>query len=125
MPLDDYNKSLKASARKLRQSSTFAEKSLWKHVLSKKRTGFGFKRQRPFGPYIADFLSQEIKLIIEVDGEYHSTPEQQTKDMNKNSYIESHGFKILRVKNDDVIKNLEGVARYISQVISKLENERH
>jgi very-short-patch-repair endonuclease len=33
--------------------------------------GYKFRRQRPVGPYIVDFVCLERKLVIEVDGGQH------------------------------------------------------
>ena len=72
MKYNHYNKKLKQYARELRNESvSIAEKYLWKSLLSRKQMGVGFKRQRPIDRFIVDFFAQEIKLIIEVDGNSH------------------------------------------------------
>lgn len=76
-----YNKSLKGFARANRNNATKAEACIWKYVLSKKKTGFTFKRQRPVLKYVADFMCQELKLIIEVDGITHHQERVYEKDM--------------------------------------------
>ncbi|GAB5464714.1 MAG: DUF559 domain-containing protein [Candidatus Kapaibacteriales bacterium] len=113
MPYDKYHPNLKERAQELRLSSTFAEKSLWKHVLSKKKTGYGFKRQRPIGHFIADFICQDLKLVIELDGKSHHHPERYKMDKTRDEYLSDVGLKVIRINNDDVIINLEGVAKYI------------
>ena len=58
-------------ARKLRQSSTDAEKLLWQTLRNRRLNGLKFRRQHPIDTYIADFCCLEKRLIIEVDGDYH------------------------------------------------------
>src|SRR5271170_7393127 len=60
-------------ARRLRRSSTVAEKRLWKYLRSRALLGFKFVRQEPIGPYIMDFVCRERRLVIEVDGGQHAT----------------------------------------------------
>ena len=69
---NNYNKSLKIYAQELRTTSVSrAEKHIWKSLLSRGQMGVKFKRQRPIADFIVDFFSQEIGLIIEIDGNSH------------------------------------------------------
>ena len=72
MENNHYNRKLKEFAHELRNETVSrAEKCLWKRVLSRNQQGVKFKRQRPISFFIVDFFSQEIGLIIEVDGNSH------------------------------------------------------
>ena len=62
---------LKAFARENRKKMTLAETILWEHIRGK-ALGVKFLRQHVIGDYIADFLSCEGGLVIEVDGGYHA-----------------------------------------------------
>lgn len=73
-----YNNRLRKFARENRNHGTKAEAYLWKYALSKKKTGYTFKRQRPVLNFIADFMCQDLKLIIEVDGSSHDSREAQS-----------------------------------------------
>ena len=66
--MKQYREDLKNRAQKLRKQSTDTEKFLWKHLRNKQITGIKFRRQQPVGKYIVDFISCEMKIIIEVDG---------------------------------------------------------
>ena len=66
---------LKDFARYNRHEMTESETVLW-NALRKIRIGVRFRRQHPIGDYIADFICLPVKLVIEVDGEYHQEPEQ-------------------------------------------------
>jgi very-short-patch-repair endonuclease len=58
-------------ARTLRRGATDYERMLWRGLRSKQLAGFRFRRQHPLGPYIADFVCLEARLIVELDGEHH------------------------------------------------------
>ena len=69
-----------------------------------------FKHQAEAGAYIVDFMIPSRLVIIEVDGSYHDKPEVQAKDVKRQSYLETLGFKVIRVKNEDAASfDLSGV----------------
>jgi len=57
-------------AQTLRREATPAERKLWP-LLARSQLGAKFSRQMPVGPYFADFLSRELKLVVELDGFSH------------------------------------------------------
>ena len=89
-------------ARGLRREQTEAEKRLWGCLRSRRLNGHKFVRQEPIGPFIADFLCRERKLIVEVDGATHSEPDEIAYDERRSRYLRALGYKILRVQNADV-----------------------
>ena len=116
-----YNKSLKELARKLRNNSTKSEIRVWTELLSGKKTGYTFLRQRPILNYIADFLCKDLKLIIELDGYSHEFEQQWKKDKERQKELEKAGFKILRFTDDDVMNDLRNVENEIMHWIGRLE----
>jgi very-short-patch-repair endonuclease len=100
---------LTKKAKDLRKSSTDAERFLWKHLRTKQIDGLKFRRQEPIGKYIADFACFDKTLIIEVDGEQHS----HEVDADRDAWMQSQGFKVLRFWNHDVLQNIEGVLEVI------------
>jgi len=60
-----------ATARRLRQVQTLAEKALWALVRNRRLGGFKFVRQLPIDRYFADFVCEAGKLIVELDGAAH------------------------------------------------------
>lgn len=98
---------------------TLAEKILWKELRNNK-TGYKFRKQHPIGDYIADFICIEKKLVIEVDGGYHNTLEQQQDDAVRTIDIEKMGYSVIRFTNDEVEKQ---VATIILRIKEKLYNE--
>ncbi len=99
---------LHARARAMRNNPTEPEKRLWRS-LSNGQLGFKFRRQAVIPPYIADFLCPTSKLIVEVDGDTHDGP----MDAHRNRYLESLGYRVVRVTNADVMTNMDGVVAFI------------
>jgi very-short-patch-repair endonuclease len=101
-------------ARDLRGTSTPPEDLLWLAVRNGQIGGMKFRRQHPIGPYVADFYCHAAELVVEVDGMSHDVKASQ--DGEKTKYIESHGLRVLRVMNDDVMHDLDAVAREIARL---------
>ncbi len=75
------NKDLQKKAIEMRNNMTKAEIILWSRLRMRQVDGWKFRRQQPIFDYIVDFYCHELKLIIEVDGEIHTLPEQRKSDM--------------------------------------------
>ena len=97
-------------ARRLRKNATIAETKLWWRLRSRGLNGFKFVRQEPIGPYVADFVCREHRLIIEVDGGQHA---ESKRDAVRDKWLREHRYRILRFWNNDVTGNLEGVLETI------------
>ncbi|WP_436515163.1 histidinol dehydrogenase [Ekhidna sp. To15] len=115
-----YNKKLKNKARKLRNDSTIAEATLWKYVLKASSLGYPFRRQRPIGQYIVDFVSLPLKLVIEVDGITHSYEDVVAKDETKQKTLEDLGFTLIRIPDDAILSNVDRVRNYLLEEIKNL-----
>ncbi|NOK61253.1 MAG: hypothetical protein GFH27_549305n22 [Chloroflexi bacterium AL-W] len=105
-------------SRKLRRNQTPAEQILWAKLRGK-QLGYKFRRQHPIGPYIADFYSRAASLVVEVDGETHSSKEAQTYDRERDRYMRSLGLDVLRITNTDVYQNLDNTVTAIWQHCEK------
>src|SRR5438874_11801840 len=92
-------------ARVLRARLTDAERKLWYALRGGRFAGAKF-RQVPVGPYVADFLCYEARLVIEVDGGQHA---ESAKDLRRDRWFAENAFQVLRFWNNDVHSNLEGV----------------
>jgi very-short-patch-repair endonuclease len=66
-------------------------------------------RQEPTGPFVADFVCREARLVVEVDGATHSTDEEVAHDRRRAAYLASQGYRVVRVGNDDVYQRLDDV----------------
>ena len=96
---------LKAYSKEMRKFATEAESILWEYLRAK-QLGKTFKRQHIIGDYIADFVCLESGLIIELDGGYHQLPEQQINDEQRTEWLEKHGFRVIRFKNEEFLTNI-------------------
>ncbi|MCA3554591.1 MAG: DUF559 domain-containing protein [Aestuariivirga sp.] len=96
-------------ARRLRRIDTECERRLWAKLRDRRLNGFKFVRQLPVGPFVADFACREVMLIVEVDGATHSTAEEHSYDARRTVYLEANGWRVLRVRNDDVLRNIDDV----------------
>jgi very-short-patch-repair endonuclease len=102
-------------ARALRTHATDAERLLWRHI-SRSQLGVKFRRQFPLGPYILDFVSLEVRANIELDGGQHFGSEA---DIERDKFVTSQGFTVLRFWNNDVLTNVDGVLDSIRRVLSR------
>ena len=105
------------NARKLRTNMTDAERRLWQVLRLRQVEGLKFRRQFPIGRYIADFVCPERKLIVELDGGQHA--EQESYDSERTTWLKSQGFRVVRVWNNEVLMNLEGVKEMIYDALGE------
>ena len=110
----------RARARALRRDLTDAERIIWNELRAHRLNGAGFRRQTPIGPYIVDFICHEAKLVVELDGGQHS--EQIEADQKRSAFMESHGFRVLRFWNDQVLTDTDGV---LEQILAALDEGAH
>ncbi len=107
-------------ARALRRDMTVAEKSLWSELRSRKLAGLKFRRQRPIGPYIVDFVCYEPRLVVELDGGQHGERERSEDDVARTEWLNARGFKVIRFWNNDVLQNMDGALETILLEINRL-----
>ncbi|MBT9464310.1 endonuclease domain-containing protein [Hydrogenophaga sp.] len=108
----------KAKARELRGRTTEPEALLWQQLRGRRFQDFKFRRQRPLGPYILDFVCLEAGLVIEIDGGQHS--EQQTYDQARTALIETQGLSVIRFWNHEVMNETPAVLEKIWQTLQAL-----
>lgn len=104
-------------AKELRKWQTKAEEYFWEIVRDRGLFGIKFRRQHPFGRYIADFFSNEIGLVIELDWPVHHKTKEY--DQERDQTIKSYNIKILRFANDDVFNDIEWVLQKIYDHIQR------
>jgi len=92
---------------------TDAEVILWSRLRLKEQHGAHFRRQHPVGSYIADFACVSAKLIVEVDGATHSSNSEIAYDRRRDAYMTQRGWRVVRVSNYDIYKNLDNVCEMI------------
>ncbi len=107
-------------AKALRKVPTRAERVLWKH-LNKNKLGVKFRRQHPVSRYIADFYCHRLKLVIEIDGDYHLDSVQGEYDKFRTEDLREFGIKVIRFTNNQVLSNIESVLNQIKNEIFLLK----
>jgi very-short-patch-repair endonuclease len=105
----DPERKTKKRAIELRRHMPHAEVILWSRLRRKALPGFRFRRQHPIDPYIADFACPLSRLVVEVDGDTHSTGREVAHDRRRDAYMKSRGWRVFRVNNLDIYNNLDMV----------------
>ena len=99
----------------MRQRMTDAEARLWLRLRKPGIDGLRFRRQAPIGPYIVDFFCPQHRLIVEVDGGQHGSAANAAQDRERDAWLTEQGHRVVRVWNNDVLENIEGVCGHISR----------
>jgi very-short-patch-repair endonuclease len=105
-------------AREMRKLHTEAEKQLWKELKKFRDQGVIFRRQHPIDIFIADFYCHTLKLVIEVDGGIHETPDSIDYDIGRSAELDKYGITVIRFKNEEVISDTKKVLTQINEFIS-------
>jgi len=95
---------------------TDAEQTLWKHLRCKQLLGIQFYRQKPIGPYIVDFYTPAVRLVIELDGSQHYEAGHARRDAERDAYLASQGLLVLRFDNRQLFVETEAVLEEIVRV---------
>ena len=103
-----------ARARRLRQSPTRTEAKLWDRLHEFEPR---FRRQAPIGPYVVDFACLRKRLVIEVDGGVHDVTEVALRDLKRDEWLASEGYRVLRIPAKRVETDIDGVVADIAKSI--------
>ena len=112
-------------ARVHRNNPTESERILWEHLRKFRSDGFVFRRQHPINIFIADFYCHKLRLVIEIDGEYHSKDKSLEYDDSRTGELERFGISVIRFKNEEVLNNCEAVLSKILVKIKELSSPAH
>ncbi len=110
---------LKELSQKHKDNPTEEENILWQYLRANK-TGYHIRRQHVIDEFITDFVCLKKKLVIEVDGGYHTLKEQQDYDSMRTSFLEEMGFKVVRFTNEEVRNNVSDVIERIKSALANL-----
>jgi very-short-patch-repair endonuclease len=108
---------LRRSAREMRSHPTDVERDVWWRLRNRRLGGLKFRRQRPEGRSIADFVCLEAKLVVELDGAQH---EGSAADLYRTQDLERMGFRVLRFSNDEVRRDIDAVCERILRMARML-----
>ena len=111
-----YYGQLKVWAKEMRAKPTEAEAILRDNVRAN-NLGHKFLYQYIIGQFIVDFLCPDSKLVIEVDGGYHSEIEQEYDDEQRSLWLEKMGYKVIRFSNEQVISDIDNVLKEIKKYL--------
>jgi len=114
---------LEQKAKEMRENMTEAETVLWE-ALKSKHIGDKFRRQHIIGNFIADFVCLSKRLVIEVDGGYHTDDTQQGLDEGRAEELKQLGFEVIRFTNEEVLNNLDKVIHQITEKLSFFPNQK-
>ena len=111
----ECSKNLIPRAKALRKNATPQENHLWYDFLRSYTPRF--QRQKTIGQFIADFYCEKAKLVIELDGSQHFTPEGHTHDEARTAAIETVGVEVLRFTNRDIDSDFKAVCTAIDAAV--------
>ena len=100
---------MSSRARELRREATPEEAAMWKLLRHRRLHGLKFRRQFPIETFVADFCCYDLRLIVELDGDVHEEPSQAAHDANRDAFLRSLGYGILRIPNHRLFHDPEGV----------------
>jgi len=112
------NALLTRRAKEMRKDMPEQEMRLWLELRAGRFHGIKFRRQKVIGEYIADFASNEPKLVIELDGDTHT--EREIYDTVRTRFLEEEGYRVVSFDNADVIQNFDGVLEQLSVIVAEL-----
>ena len=115
-PDEGSRKTKQQFAKHLRRNLTPEEVKLWVALRGRRFENFKFCRQVPIGKYFADFVCQRRRLIVELDGGQHC---ESGHDQNRDTWLQSIGYKVLRFWNVDVNQALDGVLLKILDALNQ------
>ena len=117
-----YNAELVPLAKNLRKNMTKEERHLWYDFL--RDYSVRFYRQKVLGKYIADFYCAQAKLVVELDGSQHYSPEGLLSDSVRAEFLADYDLHVLRFPNNAVKLNFEGVCTLIDLRVKELLGQR-
>ena len=112
-----HNKDLVPAAKALRRNMTKEERHLWYDFL--RDYPIRFMRQKPLGQYVVDFYCAAAHLVIELDGSQHYDAPGIAHDAERTAYLEQLGVSVVRIPNNEVNENFQGVCEYIDRLVKQ------
>ena len=112
-----HNKAIIPLAQNLRKNMTKEERRLWYDFL--RDYPIKLSRQKVLGKYIVDFYSAKAKIIIELDGSQHYEEKGLLSDKIRTERTEQRNLTVIRIPNNEVNRNFEGVCQYIDIAVKE------
>ena len=108
----------RSKARALRAALTPAEKVAWRTLRAGELAALNWRRQAPFQHYVLDFVSYPARLVVEIDGCHHAERGQAAHDARRTMLLKSHGYRVLRFWNNDVLRDADALWRTVHEAAS-------
>ena len=96
---------------------TKEEKHLWYDFL--RTYPIRFLRQKVIDGFIVDFYCRSANLIIELDGSQHYEEDGMLKDKIRTQKLEKRDLTVLRIPNNEINRNFDGVCEYIDYIVQE------
>ena len=109
------NHKLLDRAKELRRELTPQERHLWYDFL--RHYPVKVYKQRIIDSFIADFYCASARLVIEVHGSQHFTPEGLLRDAARTEIIEQYNLLVVRYTNHEIDTQFEFVCNHIMHLI--------
>ncbi len=110
--------------RELRRRQTPAEQALWEMLRDRRLDGLKFRRQFPISIFVTDFCCFNLKLVVELDGGVHETRDQTAHDENRDFFLRSVGYTILRFPNEHVFADPDSILRQIAAEARRIQEQQ-
>jgi len=113
-----FSSPLKEHSRELRRLQTIAEKHAWYLLRDRRTPGLKFRRQVPIDDFIVDFYCDELKLIVEIDGDVHEREVKAGRDQTRDEKLHKLGYTILRFHKSVIINNPDVLIENIRNLVT-------
>ncbi len=123
--MKEVRKATVERARELRSGHSGAEKLFWTKARNRQLNGWKIRRQSPLGPYIVDFYIDELKAVIELDGDQHGETFHSLRDVARDKWLEMNGYCVLRIWNRDLFGDVDGTLDMVCGWLDGLKDEKH
>ncbi|MBL8579176.1 MAG: DUF559 domain-containing protein [Mesorhizobium sp.] len=125
MPRTLVTAEMRIKAKGQRRFATRGETLVWYELRDLKAEGLKFRRQSPIGPYVADFVCFDPKVVVEIDGDQHETESGKRHDSNRDEYMRASGFMVLRYDAGDALTHAWHIARDVRDKAGALPRLPH
>lgn len=97
---------------------------MWIFLRSRNTRRQKFRRQYSVDSYVIDFYCPSLKLAIEIDGGIHEKEDQKKYDAERQKYIEAFGIRFMRIKNEEIMNDMDKVMKAVEDKIQSLLTEQ-
>ena len=110
--MEDHTPESLTAARKLRRKMSLPEGLLWQQ-LRQRPMGLKFRNQHPLEKMVVDFYCASRRLVVEIDGISHGMGDNPERDLRRNSFLRSLGYRVLRILATEVLRDPAEIAASI------------